>query len=652
MIIGTAGHIDHGKTSLVEALTGVNADRLPEEKARGITIDLGFAYTPTASGSIVGFVDVPGHEKFVHTMAAGAIGMDHGLLVVAADDGLMPQTREHLRILDLLGVPQLSVAITKVDLVDADRVESVTRDVLAYVASTRFGDVDAHPVSVRTQAGIDALRDSLFSLVITESSDAPAYFRLAIDRVFVVKGMGVAVTGAVIAGHIGVGDGVRLAQAGVEARVRSIHAQNQSAQQASVGERCGIVLSGVDVEQVTRGDWLVAPELDLQSVRADCLLTVPHDAERGLKDGELVLLHHGCQQVSARLILLDRAQVSAGQEAWAQIVLDRPLALCWHDRLVLRDASARHTLAGAQVMDIAPPVRGRKKQERLDVLSVLRQHDPVDTLISLMDHARRPLDLTHWAAAMNRNGQELLRSLAPHLALQLHNDAQQLVLGVAAQNDLVSRVQACLDGFHVSDPDEPGLAHERLRRMAIPELEPSIFKAWLTDQIRVGAFALTGNFVHAVGHKVELSGPERILWERALPKLLDAGFDPPWVRDIAAMVNASDDEIRLLFKKQARTSALTQLVKDLFYPDAIMVRMAEMIRETVAEQGFVSVVSFRDKLGIGRKRAIQILEAFDRVGLTRRLVSLGRSSRTIEKDHRILRNAALYSVAKQEVSSQ
>ena len=646
MIIGTAGHIDHGKTSLVEALTGVNADRLPEEKARGITIDLGFAYTPTPAGSIVGFVDVPGHEKFVHTMAAGAIGMDHGLLVVAADDGLMPQTREHLRILDLLGVPQLSVAITKVDLADADRVESVTREVLAYVASTRFGDVSAYSVSVRAQVGIDALRDALFSLEMPASSDAPAYFRLAIDRVFVVKGMGVAVTGAVIAGRIAVGDRVRLAHAGVEARVRSIHAQNQSAQQASVGERCGIVLSGVELEQVTRGDWLVAPELDLQSVRADCLVTVPHDAERGLKDGELVLLHHGCQQVSARLILLDRAQVGAGQEAWAQIVLDRPLALCWHDRLVLRDTSARHTLAGAQVMDVAPPVRGRKKQERLGVLSLLRERDPVQALISLMQHARSPLDLTHWAAAMNRSGQELLRLLDPHLALQLQNDAQQLVLGFAAQNDLVARVKTCLDEFHVSDPDEPGLAHERLRRMAVPELEPSVFKAWLTGQIQASTFALTGNFVHAVGHKVELSGPERILWERALPKLLDAGFDPPWVRDIAVMVNASDDEIRLLFKKQARTSALTQLVKDLFYPDATMVRMADMIRETVAEQGFVSVISFRDKLGIGRKRAIQILEAFDRVGLTRRLVSLGRSSRTAEKDHRILRNAALYSVAK------
>lgn len=642
MIIGTAGHIDHGKTSLVEALTGVNADRLPEEKARGITIDLGFAYASTPSGAVVGFVDVPGHEKFVHTMAAGAVGMDHGLLVVAADDGLMPQTREHLRILDLLGVPQISVAITKTDLVDAQRVADVTQEVVTHIASTRFGAVNTYPISVRSREGVEALRDALFALALPQASNAPTYFRLAIDRVFVVKGMGVAVTGAVIAGRIAVGDRVRLAHAGSEARVRSIHAQNQSAEQAQVGERCGIVLSGLDLEQVTRGDWLVAPELSLQSMRVDCLLTVPHDAERVLKDGELVLLHHGCQQVSARLILLDRGAVGAGEQAWVQIVLNRPLSLCWHDRLVLRDASARHTLSGAQVMDIAPPVRGRKKQDRLDVLSILRAPDPIKVLVGLLEQARVPLDLTHWAAAMNRSSQALLDVLKPHIALQLQNGAQELVIGVASQHALVERVKTCLEAFHVSDPDEPGLAYERLRRMAIPELDTSVFKAWLSRQIDAGVFALTGNFVHVVGHRVELSHPERILWERALPKLLDAGFDPPWVRDVAALIGASDDEIRVLFKKQARTSALTQLVKDLFYPDATMVRMADMIRETVAEQGFVSVVSFRDKLGIGRKRAIQILEAFDRVGLTRRLVSLGRSSRAAEKDHRILRNASLY----------
>ena len=235
MIIGTAGHIDHGKTSLVKALTGVDADRLPEEKARGITIDLGFAYVPNGQGQTIGFVDVPGHEKFVHTMAAGARGIDHGLLVVAADDGIMPQTKEHLRILDLLGVPSLSVAITKTDLAGEQRSQEVLQEIQTYLASTRFGQVPAHLVSSRTGQGIEALKQELFSLVDDAPLERPIHFRLAIDRVFVVKGVGVAITGAVIAGKVKVGDSLLLGVKQYPVKVRSIHAQNLPAQEAGWG---------------------------------------------------------------------------------------------------------------------------------------------------------------------------------------------------------------------------------------------------------------------------------------------------------------------------------------------------------------------------------------------------------------------------------
>ena len=305
MIIGTAGHIDHGKTSLIKALTGVDADRLPEEKARGMTIDLGFAYAPNALNQIIGFVDVPGHEKFVHTMAAGAVGMDHGLLVVAADDGIMPQTREHLRILDLLGVAGLTVAITKADMVDDARTKQVRAEVAHYVGQTRFGDVACHVVSSRQGLGVQALKHALFALAVEQPLERAKHFRLAIDRVFVVKGLGVAVTGAVIAGQVQVGDTLVLAHAALEVRVRSIHAQNQNADVATVGQRCGLVLTGVELAQVQRGDWLLAPQFNRQTMRLDCLLSVPTDSERALKDGERVLLHHGCEHVVARLILLD-----------------------------------------------------------------------------------------------------------------------------------------------------------------------------------------------------------------------------------------------------------------------------------------------------------------------------------------------------------
>jgi selenocysteine-specific elongation factor len=642
MIIGTAGHIDHGKTSLVKALTGVDADRLPEEQARGMTIDLGFAYTSTESKEVIGFVDVPGHEKFVHTMAAGAVGMDHGLLVVAADDGIMPQTREHLRILDLLGVAGLTVVITKVDMVDETRALQVRDEVAYYVAQTRFGQVDSHVVSARQGLGLLALKQALFALAVEQPLERARYFRLAIDRVFVVKGLGVAVTGAVIAGQVQVGDTLILAHARREVRVRSIHAQNQNADTAGVGQRCGLVLTGVELAEVQRGDWLLAPQLNRPTARIDCLLTVPNDGERSLKDGERVLLHHGCEHVAARLILLESNELLPGQTGFVQCVLDRSLPFCWHDRLVLRDGSARVTLAGAQVLDIAPPVRARKTPERLDTLRVLCQDSAAEVLGILLRTALVPLALEQWAIAMNRDRQQLVESLKASVAVTLKVAQDERVLGAYAHTTLTERLLGSLQAFHAAEPDEPGVALERLRRMALPFLDASVFKAWAQYLIDTGAITLTGSFAHLPEHRIMLSAAEQILWQKILPKMLEQGFDPPWVRDLALSVLASEESVRILLKKQARASLVVQLVKDLFYPDTTMVALADVLRALLERHGAVSVVQFRDTSGLGRKRAIQVLEAFDRIGLTRRVVANAGQSRGVEKDHRIVRNAGLF----------
>jgi selenocysteine-specific elongation factor len=642
MIIGTAGHIDHGKTSLVKALTGVDADRLPEEQARGMTIDLGFAYTSTESKEIIGFVDVPGHEKFVHTMAAGAVGMDHGLLVVAADDGIMPQTREHLRILDLLGVAGLTVAITKADMVDEARAQQVRDEVAHYVAQTRFGQVDSHVVSARQGQGLAELKQALFTLAVEQPLEQASYFRLAIDRVFVVKGLGVAVTGAVIAGQVQVGDTLTLAHAGREVRVRSIHAQNQNAETAGVGQRCGLVLTGVELAEVQRGDWLLASQLNRQTARIDCLLSVPSDGERSLKDGERVLLHHGCEHVAARLILLESNALLPGQSGFAQCVLDRALPFCWHDRLVLRDGSARVTLAGAQVLDIAPPVRARKTPERLGTLQVLCQSSAAEVIGTLLQTSLVPIALEYWAFAMNREPRQLIESLKESVAVTLKVGQVELVLGADARATLSERLRSSLQAFHAAEPDEPGVALERLRRMALPFLDASVFKAWAQYQIDSGAITLTGSFAHLPEHRITLSAGEQILWQKILPKMLEQGFDPPWVRDLALSVSASEDSVRTLLKKQARTSLVVQLVKDLFYPHTTMVALANVLRALLQLHGAVSVVQFRDTSGLGRKRAIQVLEAFDRIGLTRRVVANARQSRGAEKDHRIVRNAGLF----------
>ena len=642
MIIGTAGHIDHGKTSLIKALTGIDADRLPEEKSRGMTIDLGFAYVPNGANDVIGFVDVPGHEKFVHTMAAGAVGMDHGLLVVAADDGIMPQTREHLRILDLLGVAGLTVVISKADMVDVARAEQVCTEVLNYVEQTRFGRVTGHVISARQGTGVQELKRALFELAAEQPRERAAYFRLAIDRDFIVKGIGVAVTGAVIAGRVQVGDRVKLASSGREARVRSIHAQNQVSEVAQLGQRCGLVLTGVELSQVQRGDWLLAPELNIQTQRIDCVLTAPNDVERAIKDGERVLLHHGCEHVGARVIFLDKTELLNGQEVFAQCVLERPLPFCWHDRLVLRDGSGRVTLAGALVLDISPPVRARKTPERLDNLRTLCLGSAAEVLESLLRSSLVPVELDHWALAMNREATLLRERLSETIAVKLQVAQREVVLGAPAQNALFERVQTALKKFHVSDPDEPGVALERLRRMAVPFLETPIFKEWALQLIEKGVISLTGSFVHMPEHRVTLSPAEQVLWQKILPKMLEQGFNAPWVRDLAESVSATEESLRSLLKKQARTSLVVQLVKDLFYPQRTMVELADLFRALIQEHAAVSVVQFRDAAGLGRKRAIQILEAFDRIGLTRRLVTGTRHSHLAEKDHRILRNPALF----------
>ena len=642
MIIGTAGHIDHGKTSLVKSLTGIDADRLPEEKARGITIDLGFAYVPNSHGETIGFVDVPGHEKFVHTMAAGATGIDHGLLVIAADDGIMPQTKEHLRILDLLGVPEITVALTKIDLVDQDRISVVTYDIHQYLAHTRFSNTQIFPVSVRSELGFEPLKESLFARVDQVSINQPVHFRLAVDRVFVVKGVGVAVTGAVISGLVKIGDTLLLGPKQLKVKVRSIHAQNKPAQEAGVGTRCGIVISGVEYSEVERGHWLTAPELNQLTQRFDCQLTVPHDAERAIKDGEILLLHHGTEYLSTRIILLNATEAGPGSSVYAQCAFDRPMSVCWHDRIVFRDSSARHTLAGGLVLDIDPPTRGRKKAERIKVLDHLNEEQALDVLGHLLQEGTSPLCLSTWVAAINQMIEPLIEHAQKLGALQLDVGGLIYLLGTTSQGEIWKKVEASLSKFHANDSDEPGVAIERLRRMACPLISTELFKVWVAEQIRLKSLAISGSFIHLPDHKVELTTKEQVLWERIFPRLVDGQYDPPWVRDLASILSEPEANVRLLMRKVSRRSGLVQLVPDLFYPTSTMRIMADIIRDIVDTDGFVTVISFKDRVGLGRKRAIQILEAFDRLGFTRRLVSYTRGKKELEKDHRIVRNTDLF----------
>ena len=400
MIIGTAGHIDHGKTALVKALTGVDGDRLKEEKARGITIDLGFAYLPTADGQILGFIDVPGHERFVHTMLAGASGIDFALLTVAADDGIKPQTLEHLAILDLLGISQGIIALTKADIVTPDRIAEVTGQIQAALAGTVLDGADILAVSALTGRGIDELRSNLVTAAKTiRARSSEGRLRLAVDRVFTLSGVGVVVTGTVLSGFVRVGDQVQLSPSGLFARVRSIHAQNKPSEIGRAGDRCALNLSGPDISKdaISRGDVVLDPALHAPTDRIDAVLRVLPSEAKPIGQWLPVRLHHAAAEVGARVVLLDDKSLQPGASADVQLVIDQPIAAGAADRFVIRDVSAQRTIGGGKFIDLHAPARKRRTPERRAQRAALAIHEPQEAFSALLEAAPFTADLKAFA---------------------------------------------------------------------------------------------------------------------------------------------------------------------------------------------------------------------------------------------------------------
>ena len=387
MIVGLAGHIDHGKTALVRALTGVEGDRLKEEKARGVTIDLGFAFMAAATGREIGFIDVPGHERFVHTMLAGASGIDFALLTVAADDGIKPQTREHLAILDLLGVDRGVVAVTKADLASPERLAEVERQARAVTATTTLAGAEVLAVSALTGRGVERFaRISRRRRPRLARPVRGARFRLAVDRSFTLAGVGVVVTGTVRSGSVRVGDRVLISPSGLVARVRSLHAQNRAAEWAQAGDRCALNLSGPDIakDAIRRGDVVLDPELHAPTDRIDALLRVLPSEPKPIGQWFPVRLHHAAAEVGARIAPLGDGPIAPGAEAEVQLVLDRPIAAAAQDRFVVRDVSAQRTLGGGRFLDLRPPARKRRTPERRAQRAALAIADPTAAFAALL----------------------------------------------------------------------------------------------------------------------------------------------------------------------------------------------------------------------------------------------------------------------------
>jgi selenocysteine-specific elongation factor len=577
VIVATAGHVDHGKTALVKVLTGVDADRLPEEKKRGLTIDLGFAY----AGEL-GFVDVPGHERFVHNMLAGVSGIDLALLVVAADDGPMPQTHEHLAIVRLLGVPRVALALTKIDRVAPARVDEVASQALALVP-----DAPVFRVSAVRGDGIEALKTYLQQEARERRArSSRGHFRLSVDRAFTLPGAGLVVTGTAISGEVAVGAQVRSLLAGTTARVRSLHAHNAPSERGRAGQRLALNLAGLEGKApIARGDWIVAGDVPAPVRRFDARLEC---VAGPLRHWTAVHLHLGAADVLGRVALLDEGGL-------VQLILDEPVGALRGDRFIVRDASARRTLGGGTVIDVFPPARGRARPERLAWLEGMAIDDDEAALATLLERSPRGVDMARFTACRNLPAASGWRFSANHWRA------------------LRERALANLAAFHARAPDAPGLAQDRV--LDGTRIAREAAARVIDELIAEGRCVREAQGVRLATHCAQVSPADAALWKRVRPLLERGGVRPPTVAELAVAAGTEQKRIEALLSRLAGAGGVVRVSKNRYFLPAAVKRLEGM----VIEMREITAAAFRDRTGIGRGLAIEVLEFFDRTHLTRRV---------------------------------
>jgi len=632
MIVGTAGHIDHGKTALIRKLTGVDTDRLKEEKARGISIDLGFAYWPRPKGAIVSFVDVPGHEGLVHTMLAGATCIDFVILVVAADDGVMPQTREHVAIMDLLGLTKGVVALSKADLASKDRIDALRAEIEVLLHGTGLEGAEVIPVSAVTGEGLDTLAARIDAASETaQKRPQDGRFRLAVDRSFTLAGLGTTVTGTVLSGKVSVGSQVVVSPAGLEARVRSIHAENRPAEIGTAGQRCALVLSGprVSKDAIHRGDMVLEPTLHAAAIRIDATLRLLKSEPKAIGHWFPVRLHHAASQTGGRLVLLSDESMKPGSEALVQIILDKPIAAAAGDRYVLRDTTSSRTIGGGTFIDLRAPERKRRTPQRLARLQALTEREPVTALSRVLSEPDGWIDLDIFFRD---------RAIGEDAAAAISNRLDLVTLPVAGGRPAVlkptwerfrSAILEHLDAFHGANPDMPGIGFEGLRRTTNQLLPSPLFTTALRKLVEGGDVAIDRAWVRRPYHTIRLSAEEERLLGSILRYLNAEPYRPPRVRDIAQVLHIAEDTVRTVLRKSSKKGDVEEIAHDHFFTRSAVEGMADVAigLSTHSPDGVFTAAQFRDRLDNGRKVAIQILEFFDRHGFTIRRQDLRRTNK-------------------------
>ena len=622
MIVATAGHIDHGKSTLVKALSGIDTDRLPEEKARGISIDLGFAYWTPPDAPQIGFVDVPGHERFVRNMLAGVCGIDFVMLVVAADDGVMPQTVEHLNIIDLLGVTAGIAIVTKTDRVGAERVAEVVASTRALLAPTSLAAVDVITASAHTGDGIAKLRDVLAtaSRNLQARDSAGRQLRYAVDRAFTITGSGTVVTGTVFNHEIRVGDRVTVTPRGVSVRVRGIQKNGVPSDSASAGERCAINLAGASLDEVGRGDWIVANPLHAPTERIDARVSVLAAEERALGHWTPVRLHLGTSEVIARVSIRRGESIEAGGSKVVQLLLDRPIAALQGDRFILRDQSATRTIGGGTVVDPFAPRPRRRDPLRVERLEALAMPDPQTALARLLACSPAGVETTKFGCAFNLTEARLQEILAAVGAVGVSKDPDIALLR-AGIDEHHKQILHCLQSFHTDQPRSLGLGLRELRAKSAPALDEKTFLALLRVLTEAKKLTINGSIATLAGHHATANSVDDVMWQKLKPLLEAMQFKPEPAETLAVTAGLKKAIVEEFLHRKAKSGEVFRVSSNRFYPRETFARLAAIAQSVAlasADQMFTAA-QYRDQVGVNRMLSIEILEGLDRLGITQRI---------------------------------
>ena len=623
VIMGTAGHIDHGKTTLIRALSGIDCDRLKDEKKRGITIELGFAFLDLPGDERLGIVDVPGHEKFVKNMVAGAAGIDFVLLTVAADEGVMPQTREHLEICSLLGIDNGLVALTKTDAVDEELLELATEDLKDFLSGTFLADAPIIPVAAHTGEGVDSLREALQDKIRSlGQKEKPDIFRLPVDRVFTMRGHGTVVTGTLASGEVRLGDTVQAHPRGRRCKIRGIQVHGQSEEKVSAGHRTALNLAGVEVDDLQRGDTLAHPDRLFPSTAWDVEITCLSSAPRPLKHRREIHFHHGTREILARVSLLDAEELAPGQTALAQIRFPTPMVGLFGDRFVIRAHSPLRTIAGGKLLN---PLGRRIKRfsSQLDPLYTLTRADPETALLTHLELAGSSgLDfyrLQVLCTVSTKQLSALLQDLGSKQRIFCFDKESRVYISGEVVQRLSADLEEYVRRYHQKNPLQAGISRGRVASDWGRELPQKLLHFLLERCQKQGILVSEQEVLRLPEHRVTLGRDQSKLKESILRHYEEGGITPPNLGDVLQALDIDSKQATPILQLLTEEGKLVKIKDGMYYSAAALERIRQLVLDYFASNEELGPKEFKELTGLSRKYSIPLLEYLDKTKVTIRV---------------------------------